>query len=71
MVKKVLFVLIVFGGFLADARPAMAGCTTTLSDCYTAAAKIDSFWYRWASGCRSPHPTNAPRICSTASSGTR
>ena len=50
MVKKILFVLVVFGGLLADAGPAMAGCTTALADCYVAAAKVDSFWYRWAAG---------------------
>lgn len=50
MVKKAVFVLIVLVGFLGDAQPALAGCTTALSDCYVAAAKVDSFWYRWASG---------------------
>ena len=50
MVKKMLFVLIVLGGFLADARPALAGCTTALGDCYQEAAQVDSFWYRWAAG---------------------
>lgn len=48
--KKIVFVLMVCGAFLADARPAMAGCTTALADCYTAAAKVDNFWYRWAAG---------------------
>lgn len=50
MVKKILFAAIVLMGFVAVPRPAIAGCTTTLADCYTAAAKIDSFWYRWAAG---------------------
>ena len=50
MVKKILFAAIVLMGFVAAPRPAFAGCTTTLADCYTAAAKIDSFWYRWAAG---------------------
>ena len=30
----------------ADARA--SSCNTTLLDCYTAAAKIDDFWYRTA-----------------------
>ena len=50
MVKKTLMTLAVIAGCLAAPRPAMAGCTTTLADCYLAAAKIDSFWYRWAAG---------------------
>jgi hypothetical protein len=50
MVKKILVTLAVIAGSLAAERPAMAGCTTALADCYTAAAKIDSFWYRWAAG---------------------
>ena len=50
MVKKVLFAALVLTGLIAVPRPALAGCTTALADCYTAAAKIDSFWYRWAAG---------------------
>jgi hypothetical protein len=50
MVKKALFSALVLAGLVAAPRTAMAGCTTTLADCYTAAAKIDSFWYRWAAG---------------------
>jgi hypothetical protein len=50
MVKKVILALVVFAGFAAAPRPAIAGCTTDLADCYEAAAKIDSFWYRWAAG---------------------
>ena len=50
MVKKTLMTLAVIAGCLAAPRPAMAGCTTTLADCYLAAAKIDSFWSRWAAG---------------------
>lgn len=50
MVKKMLMVVVVAAGCLAAPRPAMAGCTTALADCYIAAAKIDSFWYRWAAG---------------------
>ena len=50
MVKKILMVMVVAAGCLAAPRPAMAGCTTALADCYLAAARIDSFWYRWAAG---------------------
>lgn len=50
MVKKILFAAIVLIGVVAVPRPALAGCTTSLADCYIAAAKIDSFWYRWAAG---------------------
>jgi hypothetical protein len=50
MVKKVLLTLVVLAALAATPRPAIAGCTTALADCYTAAAKIDSFWYRWAAG---------------------
>jgi hypothetical protein len=50
MVKKTLLALVVLAGFAAAPTPAIAGCTTDLGDCYIRAAKIDSFWYRWASG---------------------
>ena len=50
MVKKTLMTLVVIAACLGAPRPAMAGCTTDLADCYLAAAKIDSFWYRWAAG---------------------
>lgn len=50
MVKKILFAAIVLIGVVAVPRPALAGCTTSLADCYIAAAKIESFWYRWAAG---------------------
>lgn len=50
MVKKVLLSAIVLTGVMAAPRPAMAGCTTDLLDCYAAAAKIDGFWYRTAAG---------------------
>jgi len=50
MVKKTLLALVVLAGFAAAPRPAMAGCTTDLADCYGRAAGIDSFWYRWAAG---------------------
>ena len=50
MVKKVLFSAFVFVALAATPQPAWAGCATSLADCYVAAAKIDSFWYRWAAG---------------------
>lgn len=50
MVKKIVLTLVVLSGVVAVPRPAMAGCTTGLADCYTAAARVDSFWYRWAAG---------------------
>ena len=50
MVKKILMIMVVAAGSLAAPRPALAGCTTDLGDCYVEAAKVDSFWYRWAAG---------------------
>ena len=52
MVKKMLLAGIVMVGVVAVPRPALAasGCTTTLSDCMVAAAKVDSAWYRFAAG---------------------
>jgi hypothetical protein len=50
MVKKVLLCAFVLAGVVAAPRPAMAGCTGDLLDCYTRAATIDSFWYRSAAG---------------------
>ena len=50
MVKKIVLALVVLAGFAAAPRPAFAGCTTDLADCYGRAAREDSFWYRWASG---------------------
>ena len=50
MVKKTLLALVVLAGFAATPRPAMAGCSTDLLDCYGRAAGIDSFWYRSAAG---------------------
>ena len=50
MVKKVLFAALILAGTVTAPQPALAGCTTTLADCYTHAAKVDSFWYRWAAG---------------------
>lgn len=50
MVKKALFIFVVMAGFAAAPRPALAGCTHNLLDCYGRAAKDDSIWYRWADG---------------------
>ena len=50
MVKRILFAFMLLAGLAAAPRPAMAGCTTDLADCYERAARIDSFWYRWAAG---------------------
>ena len=50
MVKKIVLTLVVLSGAMAVPRPAMAGCTTELADCYVRAARVDSFWYRWATG---------------------
>ena len=53
MVKKALFLFVVLFGLLAVPQPARAqeeACATNLLDCYEHAAKIDSFWYRWAAG---------------------
>ena len=50
MVKKMVMAAALLAGLAAAPRPAMAGCTTDLADCYGRAAAIDSFWYRWAAG---------------------
>jgi hypothetical protein len=50
MVKKMLLAVVLMAGFVAVPRSAQAGCTVTLSQCMEAAAKIDSFWYRFAAG---------------------
>lgn len=50
MLNKVLLVFFAVIAMMAAPRPALAGCTTDLADCYTSAAKIDSLWYRWAAG---------------------
>jgi hypothetical protein len=50
MVKRILFAFVLLAGVAAAPRPAMAGCTTDLADCYARAAQVDSFWYRWAAG---------------------
>jgi hypothetical protein len=50
MVRKVLLAVVFMVGLVAVPRPVLAGCTTTLSDCMVAAAKVDSAWYRFAAG---------------------
>ena len=50
MVKKMLLAAVVMVGLVAVPREALAGCTVTMSQCMEAAAKIDSFWYRFAAG---------------------
>jgi hypothetical protein len=50
MVKRLLLSVVVLTGFMGMPRIAIAGCSGDLLDCYTAAAKIDSFWYRTAAG---------------------
>ena len=50
MVKKILMAVVIVAGLVAVPRTATAGCTTDLATCYEAAAKVDSFWYRWAAG---------------------
>ena len=62
MVKNVLLAGVFAFGVLAMPVPVLAGvddaeadadpeaCTTNLVACYEKAAKIDSFWYRWAAG---------------------
>ncbi len=50
MVKKMLFALVLLAGIAGVPRPALAGCTTDLADCYGKAASVDNFWYRWAAG---------------------
>lgn len=50
MVTKILLTAIVLVGAMAIPRSALAGCTTNMASCFEAAARIDSFWYRWAAG---------------------
>ena len=50
MVTKILLTALVLVGAVAVPRPAMASCNTAMLQCFEAAAKIDSFWYRWAAG---------------------
>ena len=50
MLKKGLFIVCMLAGFVGAPRPAIAGCSRDLLDCYARAAREDSFWYRWADG---------------------
>jgi hypothetical protein len=53
MVKKMLVAVVIISGVLAMPSPATAAadrCVTTFGRCMEAAAKVDSFWYRWAAG---------------------
>jgi hypothetical protein len=50
MVKKGVLAFVLMVGLISVPRAAQAGCTVTLSHCMEAAAKIDSFWYRFAAG---------------------
>ena len=50
MVKNVMVSALLMAALVVAPRPAKAGCTTDLLDCYTRAATIDSFWYRTAAG---------------------
>ena len=40
MVRKILLTAIVLAGAVAVPRPALAGCTTNMMQCFEAAAKI-------------------------------
>ena len=52
MVKRILFTLAILAAVIGTPEMARASeaCATDLANCYVAAAKIDSFWYRWAAG---------------------
>src|SRR5260221_2099164 len=50
MVKKILLSLVVLTGVFAAPRPAMAGCTTDLLDCYRRAGGVCNLLGRWAGG---------------------
>jgi len=53
MVKTITFLFLVLAVLFAVPRAASAdesACTTNLLACFERAAKIDSFWYRWAAG---------------------
>lgn len=50
MRKLMVLGLFTVAALTGAVRTADAGCATTLGDCYYAAANVDSFWYRWASG---------------------
>ena len=50
VVNTMLMMLLVIAGSLVMPASVSAGCTTRLLDCYSEAAKIESFWYRTAAG---------------------
>jgi hypothetical protein len=50
MRKWMLLGIFAVGAVAGAARNVEAGCTTDLAECYQRAARIDSFWYRWAVG---------------------
>jgi len=52
MVKRMLFTLAILAVVIGVPGTTRASdtCATDLANCYVAAAKIDSFWYRWAAG---------------------
>lgn len=52
MVKRMLFTLAILAAVIGTPEMARASdtCATDLANCYVGAAKIDSFWYRWAAG---------------------
>lgn len=52
MMKTMMLAVLIVGGCLMLPQSARAdsACTTNLLDCYTAAAKVDDFWRRWAAG---------------------
>jgi hypothetical protein len=52
MVKRMLFTVAILAAVIGTPEMARASetCATDLANCYVAAAKIDSFWYRWAAG---------------------
>ena len=54
MVKRMLFTVAILAAVMGMPETARAEesdtCATDLANCYVAAAKIDSFWYRWAAG---------------------
>ena len=50
MVKKMVLAVVLMVAFVSVPQSAQAGCTVAMSQCMEAAAKIDSFWYRFAAG---------------------
>ena len=52
MVKRILVTFAILAAVIGTPEMAQASetCATDLANCYVAAAKIDSFWYRRAAG---------------------